>query len=72
MRGDDARYAGFGVAGMIAFWRVVIWAIPRAGSTAGTGRSINHVEAANILEVRFARGEIDADEFEARRHELSN
>ena len=61
MMWDYARYAWFGFAGMIAFWGVVIWAITRAGSNAGTGRSINHGDAANILEVRFARGEIDAE-----------
>lgn len=65
-------YAGFGFAGMIVFWGAVIWAITRAGNNTGVGRSIDQMDASRILEVRFARGEIDAEEFDARRRELSN
>jgi len=68
----NAGYAWIGFAGMILFWGVVIWAITRTISNAGVSRTISHVDAAQILEVRFARGEIDAAEFEARRHELSS
>lgn len=70
---------GWGVGGvflmlltMIVFWgaiiALVVWAVrqfrPPTGS-AGAGRN-----AMRILEERFARGEIDADEFERRREIL--
>lgn len=67
---------GWGVAGfwamlllMVLFWGAVValvaWAIrefrPKAEPPFGRG------DAIRILEERFARGEIDADEFQRRR-----
>jgi len=66
-------YAGFGIVGMIGmvfFWGAVIWAISRAGSY--NTYSNAQVSATQILEARFARGEIDIDEFESRRRGLGN
>jgi len=63
-------YAGFGIVGMVLFWGAVIWAVTRAGSF--NSYSNTQGSAAQILETRFARGEIDVDEFEARRRGLGN
>jgi putative membrane protein len=54
---------------MLVFWGLVIGAIiavvrGRAGTNPGTQSSS---QAMHLLEERFARGEIDADEFAARR-----
>jgi putative membrane protein len=54
---------------MIAFWGGVIWlvwyVVTRAGST---GRPASSPET--ILDERFARGEIDAEEYRVRRDAL--
>ena len=54
---------------MVGFWAVVvfvIWAIFRGE---GTGRTEPRT-AAQILEERYARGEMDANEFQLRRAAL--
>ncbi len=73
--GWDWGFGGFFlmVLLMALFWGAIIataiWAIrqfrPREAGTAGTTSS-----ALRILEDRFARGEIDADEFQRRREIL--
>jgi len=63
-------YAGFGIVGMVLFWGVVIWAFVRIGESSRTAYPTPERNAIQILEARFARGEIDADEFETRRSEL--
>ena len=45
---------------MMAFWGVVIWAVV----TVFTGR--RRPRAEDILDERFARGELDEDEYRAR------
>jgi len=59
---------------MVVFWvgvvLLVIWAV-RALSGGGPGRADTGPDRAiRILEERFARGEIDRDEFEQRRSAL--
>ena len=63
---------GFGSLGflwMALFWigviLLVVWAVRGAEETRPSQRS-----ALEILEERFARGELDADEFTARRQQL--
>lgn len=64
-------YGGFGFLWMVLFWvgvaLLVIWAVRTPGQdTRGPeGRALA------ILEERFARGEVDADEFTARRQQLA-
>jgi putative membrane protein len=57
---------------MVLFWAglilLVVWAV-RAASGEGSGRA-GRSRALQILEERFARGEIDRDEFEERRSVL--
>lgn len=64
--------------GMALFWGVVVYAIVslvRSGGNASAsgpaqGDRSPHARAQAILEERFARGEIDADEYESRRRTL--
>lgn len=62
-------YAGFGMIWMLLFWVgvafLVTWAIRARNNATVTNR------ATEILEERFARGEIDSDELNTRRQELS-
>ncbi|HEY5579367.1 MAG TPA: SHOCT domain-containing protein [Acidimicrobiia bacterium] len=61
---------GFGFLWMALFWigviLLVVWAVRQFSPRQHEPRR----RALEILEERFARGEIDADEFEARRSEL--
>lgn len=63
-------YGGFGFLWMALFWIGVIllvaWAVrrPEESTTRRQGSALE------ILEERFARGELDADEFTARRQQL--
>ncbi|HET6951953.1 MAG TPA: SHOCT domain-containing protein [Acidimicrobiales bacterium] len=52
---------------MLAFWGVVIWAVVSVVRSAGAGRAR---DAEDVLAERFARGEIDEDEFRRRREVL--
>ena len=61
---------GVGMIGMVAFWALLIWGgfylATRATPLGAPGTS----SALDILEQRFARGEIDRDELEAMRRTL--
>ena len=64
-------YGGLGFLWMALFWVGVIllvaWAVrsPRQDTYSSEGRALE------ILEERFARGELDADEFTTRRQQLA-
>ncbi|HXV70012.1 MAG TPA: SHOCT domain-containing protein [Acidimicrobiia bacterium] len=64
-------FGGFGFLWMVLFWvgviLLVVWAVRE-----GSDRGQNPPSALSILEERFARGEVDADEFSARRRELAS
>lgn len=57
--------------GMVLFWGGLIWTVAylARGSRPSDPRSVAR-PAMEILEERFARGEIDRDEFEERRQAL--
>jgi len=56
---------------MLAFWVAVIAAVVLAIRwLAGQGRPVQGDHALEILRQRYARGEIDREEFEARRRDL--
>jgi len=63
-------YGSFGFLWMALFWvgviLLVVWAVrrPDDDTTRSRGRALE------ILEERYARGELDADEFTARRQQL--
>jgi putative membrane protein len=56
---------------MLAFWVAVIAAVVLGIRwLAGQGRGAQPDQALEILRQRYARGEIDREEFEARRRDL--
>lgn len=57
--------------GMVAFWALVIWAVIamfRSDAPARAGREADDPQ--RILDERFARGEIDEDEYQDRQSVL--
>ena len=74
--GGSGWWWGFGALHMLLFWAVLIFVIvvlvrwitsmpgPR-GSDGGAGRALD------ILNERYARGEIDKEEFERKKRDLS-
>lgn len=71
MNGDWGSGGAWMILGglmMVAFWALVFWAIvSRRRPTDTTPRTR---PAEEILDERFARGELDADEYQQRRHAL--
>lgn len=67
---DGVGWAGWVVMvfGMVAFWGLVVWAVIaifRSTQASSTG-DVARREPLDILEERFARGEIDESEYRAR------
>lgn len=62
---------GFHWIWMVGFWVAVIglivWAVARIAPPGPSGGD----EARRILDERYARGELDDDEYRRRRHELT-
>ena len=69
---DGMGWAGWlvMVVGMVAFWGLVVWAVIaifRSTQTSTTdGGTAAHRDPLDILDERFARGEIDESEYRAR------
>lgn len=62
---------GAGMIGMVAFWIIVIWgAVHIAGRVPPPDTYPRQDSALDLLERRFARGEIDREELEAKRRAL--
>ncbi len=65
-------FGGLGLLWMLLFWVgivvLIVWGIRQIGGNSTSNHAGNR--ALEILEERFARGEIDADEFHRRRSEL--
>ncbi len=61
------------VVGMIAFWALVIWAVYAlvVGSTRWAGAGQGGGGPRQLLKERFARGEIDAEEYRRLRDVLA-
>lgn len=58
---------------MVAFWGGLVWAIAALSRQFSGPRSTGGEEPAiDVLEQRFARGEIDEDEFQERRRILES
>lgn len=59
---------------MVLFWAgvvlLVVWGVRAMSGEGANGRLDRRRDALAILEERFARGEIDRDEFESRRATL--
>ena len=59
---------------MLAFWAVVLYLMAtmfRTDRTSGSARTEHESDPLQVLEERFARGDIDSDEFVARRQVLT-
>jgi len=65
---------GFGGVFMWIFWIVlillVVWAVASLFGGRGGGRGREEKTALEILEARYARGEIEREEFERKRRDL--
>jgi len=75
MWGDWGGWGGFLAMSlmMVLFWGGLVWLVAYAiRTTSGRGRGTEARPAIRILEERFARGEIDHDEFEERRRVLDD
>ena len=61
------------MTGMVVLWALLIWgAYYVATHVTDNGAAPRPTSAVDVLEQRFARGEIDRDEFETRRTTLQN
>ena len=56
--------------GMVAFWGLLIWGAFYLATRVTPTNTPQPTSALDILEERFARGEIDRDELETRRRTL--
>jgi putative membrane protein len=74
MRGFGWGMVGIGFVVMIAFWSLVIWGIVSLirwfASTAGSNPTHQGASALEILKQRYARGEINKEEFEQKKKDL--
>lgn len=69
-------WMGFGMLMMVAFWIIVIWVVAsvarRPPDAPASGRPHREPTALEILEHRYASGEITDDEFERMRMRLAD
>jgi putative membrane protein len=56
---------------MVAFWGFVAWVVVTLLRSSGSPRP-NRRDAEDVLDERFARGEIDEDEYRQRRDTLQS
>jgi len=74
MTGFSSWGMGFGWIFMILFWALIIvgiFALVKWLSSSNANTSLPpHKTALEILEERYARGEIDREEFEQKKHDL--
>jgi putative membrane protein len=61
---------GAGMIGMVAFWALLIWGCLYIASRVTPKDGLPPSSALDILEQRFARGEIDREELDSRRRAL--
>lgn len=74
--GDGLGWGGWLIMGMTvaAFWVFVVVAVialTRVFREPGSGKRPTRPDPRQLLDERFARGELDAEEYEARRNLLS-
>lgn len=67
-------WMGFGAVFMVVFWGVVIWAVVafiQGSSHPGTWESRQQDSAVELLKRRYARGEINKEEYEEKKRDLA-
>jgi putative membrane protein len=74
MRGFGWGFVGIGFIFMVAFWALVIWGIVSLirwfAAMAGSNPAHHGASALEILAQRYARGEINKEEFEQKKKDL--
>ena len=74
MRGFGCGMVGIGFIFMVAFWALVIWGIVSLirwfAAMAGNNPLAQGSSALEILKQRYARGEINKEEFEQKKKDL--
>lgn len=74
MRGFGWGFVGIGFIFMVAFWAMVIWGIVSLirwfAAMAGSNPTHQGASALEILKQRYARGEINKEEFEQKKKDL--
>ena len=71
MEGMGWGWIGLGLVHMVVFWGLVIGGIVLAIRWVAGQPGERSPRAVDILRERYARGEIDKDEFEAKKQELA-
>ena len=61
---------GVGMIGMVALWALLLWGLYYLATRVTSQADPRPPSALDLLEQRFARGEIDRDELETRRRTL--
>jgi len=64
-------WIGVGLFHMVVFWGVLIFLVLALVRGLGNGKSGNEKSALGLLRERYARGELDRDEFERMRREIA-
>lgn len=71
----DGGMMGLGMLWMVIFWvaiiGLIVWAAVRLGTNLGTNNRPTGSSARSILDERYARGEIDEDEYQQRRRAIA-
>ena len=60
--------------GMIVFWGLIIWgivAVARSAAWGNAGSATQNDSALELLKKRYARGEINKEEFDAKKKDLT-
>ena len=69
----DGSWFGFGGGVMWVFWilliAAIVWAV-KAAIGISNNQSVKQKSALDILKERYARGEIEQDEFEQKREDI--
>ena len=75
----DGNMFGWGLGGgimMIIVWAAmilfIVWIVKEVGGRSGSDKPRHGKSALEILEERYAKGEIDKKEFEEKRKDLTN
>ncbi len=74
MTGFGMGFGGIGAIGMILFWIAVIagivWLVRTMGGSNTQFQMPSGLNARDILDQRYARGELDRDEYDAMKQDL--